>query len=164
MWNFWVGIPQKPFKWGQLAPSPSSFPLPRAVYSASVPLELLSTFLSLLWVQEADLYGTHQKVPLPSEFQQEMEPGRAEKSKCFSSGLPLCQAIRGQWLLPSVKGHSSSQADISDHYSCSSRWIPATIPCPYPFTLRSGNASLLLLTPGFLIIPCSFPFTLPTPL
>ena len=48
MWNFWVGIPQKPFKWGQAAgPIPLILPLPRAVYSASVPPELLSTFLPL---------------------------------------------------------------------------------------------------------------------
>lgn len=71
---------------GPAGPIPLILPLPRAVYSASVPPELLSTFLSLLWVQEADLYGTHQQVPLPSEFQQEMEPGRAEKSKFFSLG------------------------------------------------------------------------------
>lgn len=163
MWNFWVGIPQKPFKWGQLAPSPSSSPslvlsiLHLFLQSCSPPFSLCSGSRRLTCMEPISKY------PCPLNFSKRWSL-EGQRNQNFFSGLPLCQATRGQWLLPSVKGHSSSQADISDHYSCSSRWIPATIPCPYPFTLRSGNASLLLLTPGFLIIPCSFPFTLPTPL
>lgn len=80
------------------------------------------------------------------------------------SGVPPHQATSWQWLFSPNKGHSSGPAAGCYNSSCSSLWIFVTIPSPYTCKFRSGNASLLLLIPGLLIIPCSFPFTLLTPL
>lgn len=86
MWNFWVGIPQKPFKWGQLALSPSSSPslvlsiLHLFLQSCSPPFSLCSGSRRLTRMESISKY------PCPLNFSKRWSLEGQRNQNVFSLG------------------------------------------------------------------------------
>ena len=172
-WNFCVGIPWKPLEGGQAAHLiPLLLPLLCAIYSAE-PLSTVSDCThSALWPRQLTRMEPSSKYPCPldSSWVWPMRDtsrrwsleGQRNQYMCPLDSLPVRPCTdSGCFPLPKATA-LGTQPSLTAH-SCSSLWVPATIPSHHRFKLTVPKGSLLLLTGLPLLTSLPFLVHFPSP-